>query len=86
MRFVWLCRLFCLEEFRALNDFEGHVSAVKKLAELKFRLMFAKSYLKPEVFMEFKQDLIVRQKVLAKAETRMEDAQTYIITPLRPVP
>ena len=66
--------LLRVKELRALCDFESHVSAVKKLAELKSRLMFAKSYRTGDVFMEFKQDMLVRKKVLEKTNAGMEVA------------
>ena len=52
-----------------------HLSVVKKLAELKFKLMFAKSYQTGLVYSEFQQDLQVRQKVLEKMGTQMQDAE-----------
>ena len=65
--------VFFVKDLRALADFTAHLEDVKKLAELKFRVMFMKTYMGgANDYLDFKQDLQVRQKVREKTGTQMQ--------------
>ena len=67
--------VFFVKDLRTLGDFTVYMEDVKKLAELKFRAMFLKTYMEgTNDYLDFKQDLQVRQKVLEKTGAQMQDA------------